>query len=316
MKLLFAHISWMPKYSGNKSESIDSTHRWVLQNDETQAGERSNFKSVKGQLYGYVPVGQKPNGGTPDQIKIDRIGGNKNSDFVDGVTVVWFANNPIGRKKAYVVGWYRNARVFRQSQNGNGPAGYRISCKSSDATLVPDDVRTFQIPHKQSSEGRQLGFGYGQSSIWYADDATTNFIDGLVGYIDSFDQFLTGKGELQASQLGDAIDDLGQPDIGNENPKRSTHSSTYIVRDDRVRKRVLTRAQGRCEHCGELGFKRSDGSHFVEAHHIISLAEQGPDTLDNVIALCPNHHREAHFGEGWEQLETEFKAKLAKLRGK
>lgn len=115
---------------------------------------------------------------------------------------------------------------------------------------------------------------------------------------------------------GSAIDDLDSLPIGNPQPGRTTYSGTFIARDERVRQAVIKRASGRCEHCGELGFKKADGSHYVEAHHIISLAKQGPDTLDNVIAVCPNHHREAHFGDGWEQLEVEFKAKLAKLRGK
>jgi 5-methylcytosine-specific restriction enzyme A len=113
-----------------------------------------------------------------------------------------------------------------------------------------------------------------------------------------------------------AIDDLDSAACGNEQPGRAAYSGSFIIRDDRVRQEVLKRAQGRCEYCGVLGFKKPDGSHFVEAHHIISLDKQGPDTLGNVIALCPNHHREAHFGEGWEQLEAEFKSKLAKLRGK
>jgi hypothetical protein len=313
MKLLFAHISWMPEYSGKSSETIFSTHGWVVENNE--AGERSNFKAVKGQNYGYVPVVQKPCGGDPGEIKIGRLGAATADDFVDGVTVIWFANKPIESKKAYVVGWYRNARVYRKSRSG-GPYGYRISCKHKDATLVPENLRKVRIPHKRSIEGQQLGFGYGQSSIWYADDATDEFVQGISNYIDSFDRLIVGNDAPDFNQIGDAIDDLDQPDIGNSKPKRGSYSATFIVRDDRVRKSVLKRARGQCEHCGALGFKRSDGTHFVEAHHIISLAEQGQDTLDNVIALCPNHHREAHFGESWEQLETEFKAKLAKLRGK
>ncbi|MCC6478436.1 HNH endonuclease [Sphingorhabdus sp.] len=110
-----------------------------------------------------------------------------------------------------------------------------------------------------------------------------------------------------------AIDDLDP--IGSDQPGRAAYTGTFIVRDERVRQAVITRAHGRCEYCGELGFKKADGSHYVEAHHIISLAKQGPDTLKNVIAVCPNHHREAHFGENREQLESEFKAILAKLQG-
>jgi Mrr N-terminal domain/HNH endonuclease len=113
-----------------------------------------------------------------------------------------------------------------------------------------------------------------------------------------------------------AIDDLNQEPSGNEFPDRKRFIGSSFSRDSRVRNEVLKRSNGNCEYCSVRGFTKPDGSHYLETHHIISLAEQGPDTLDNVIALCPNHHREAHFGEGWEQLEAEFKIKLAKLRGK
>ena len=61
---------------------------------------------------------------------------------------------------------------------------------------------------------------------------------------------------------------------------------------------VMFRAKGRCEDCGrEAPFKRkSDGSPFLEIHHIITLAEGGEDTVQNALALCPNCHRKRHYG--------------------
>lgn len=112
-----------------------------------------------------------------------------------------------------------------------------------------------------------------------------------------------------------AIDDLDDEPLGNVAPQRATATSSFYVRDDKVRAKVIKRAKGKCEYCGADGFQKNDGSRYLEAHHIISLAQQGPDTVKNVIALCPNHHREAHFGESWEQLESNFKSILAKLRG-
>jgi 5-methylcytosine-specific restriction protein A len=72
----------------------------------------------------------------------------------------------------------------------------------------------------------------------------------------------------------------------------------------------MRRANGKCELCGELGFKQSNGKHYLENHHIIALANEGSDRMTNVIALCPNHHREAHFGERGEELEKEMILRL------
>lgn len=113
-----------------------------------------------------------------------------------------------------------------------------------------------------------------------------------------------------------AIDDLNVEPTGVPQPQRSQAVTSFFPRDDKVRARVLKRALGRCEHCGATGFLKPDGSAYLESHHIISVSEQGPDTLDNVIALCPGHHREAHYGANRLALEQALLEKLANLRAK
>ncbi|MFK9099455.1 HNH endonuclease [Pseudomonas guariconensis] len=60
---------------------------------------------------------------------------------------------------------------------------------------------------------------------------------------------------------------------------------------------VLLRANGKCEGCRlPAPFQRPDGSLYLEVHHVNRLADGGHDTVDNALALCPNCHRERHFG--------------------
>ena len=103
-----------------------------------------------------------------------------------------------------------------------------------------------------------------------------------------------------------AVDDLDQDDIGNDSPNKAKFEAAYYVRDPKVRKAVIQMAQGKCEYCGQEGFLKSDGTRYLEAHHIIALSNEGKDKVTNVIALCPNHHKEAHYGENSEQLEIKF----------
>jgi len=78
-----------------------------------------------------------------------------------------------------------------------------------------------------------------------------------------------------------------------------------------VRDEALLRAKGNCEHCGEEGFRTKAGSLYLESHHIIPLSEKGIDHISNVIALCPNHHREAHFSEKSSELRKMFLVKVS-----
>jgi hypothetical protein len=83
-------------------------------------------------------------------------------------------------------------------------------------------------------------------------------------------------------------------------------------RDQEVRRRVLHRAEGRCEYCGVVGFLTQDGRTYLETHHVIPLSEDGADSTKNVMALCPNHHRQAHHGNERDYLRKTMLDKLGK----
>ena len=61
---------------------------------------------------------------------------------------------------------------------------------------------------------------------------------------------------------------------------------------------VLERAKGTCEYCGKAApfIRKSDRTPFLEVHHRIPLAKGGEDTVENAVAICPNCHREMHYG--------------------
>lgn len=103
-----------------------------------------------------------------------------------------------------------------------------------------------------------------------------------------------------------ALKDLNVSDLGSDIPDRAFTSGFTVKRDQNVRKAVLKRANGKCEYCGSASFQTGNGESYLETHHIIYLANQGKDKISNVIALCPNHHREAHFGVNAIALEKEF----------
>lgn len=81
-------------------------------------------------------------------------------------------------------------------------------------------------------------------------------------------------------------------------PSKKTVRTVVFNRNPDVVAEVLLRAEGNCEGCKEPApFKRkSDSSPYLEVHHRIPLAQNGEDTVENAIALCPNCHRERHFG--------------------
>jgi 5-methylcytosine-specific restriction protein A len=101
-------------------------------------------------------------------------------------------------------------------------------------------------------------------------------------------------------ELGKSVRSLlksGQipPPDGNRKPTRVRRQAAAYLRDPRVVAYVLQQANGRCELCNEISFYREDGSVYLEVHHVKPLADNGPDTEDNAVALCPTCHRKCHY---------------------
>lgn len=81
-------------------------------------------------------------------------------------------------------------------------------------------------------------------------------------------------------------------------PIRIKVTMEIFLRNADVVAEVLHRANGACERCKNPApfLRKKDGSPYLEVHHVQQLANDGEDTVDNAIALCPNCHREMHFG--------------------
>lgn len=81
-------------------------------------------------------------------------------------------------------------------------------------------------------------------------------------------------------------------------PTKKVVSVVVYDRNPDVVAEVLYRANGHCELCLCLApfNRKSDGSPYLEVHHKEPLAENGDDTVENAIALCPNCHRKSHYG--------------------
>lgn len=81
-------------------------------------------------------------------------------------------------------------------------------------------------------------------------------------------------------------------------PEKVEVSTHRFIRNANVIVEVLNRANGICENCKlEAPFLRSkDKTPYLEVHHIKKLADGGEDTVENALAVCPNCHRQLHFG--------------------
>ena len=78
----------------------------------------------------------------------------------------------------------------------------------------------------------------------------------------------------------------------------SAAKRNYYKRSQAVKRYVIARADGVCESCLEPApFLRENGTPYLEPHHTRRVSDSGPDHPRWIGAVCPNCHREIHYGE-------------------
>lgn len=280
MTMLFCNIARMESYRG--WTSVDKPQG---AGSDPEKAEAHNFHPCGDHVYGYVAAVAR-------SIDLEKLGAmNKDQLSVDGVDVVWTA--PSTERGRDVVGWYRNATVFRHLQTykrGPDHVPYHVRAGKTDYVLLPLNKRMLNIKSALDQPG---GFG---RNVWYADSVYGQTVrNKVVRLFRSAKRQVFDRNELE--DQADLLQPLDRAPKGVRRPSRSNREITVVGRDPAVQRWVLQCADGHCELCGERApFEKSNGNPFLEIHHVHRLADGGADVPENAVALCPNCHREAHHG--------------------
>lgn len=79
-------------------------------------------------------------------------------------------------------------------------------------------------------------------------------------------------------------------------PEEVTISSKSFKRDNRTIAQIKILRDFKCQICSTT-IKKKDGTLYIEAAHIEPKHRKGRETPDNILLLCPNHHKEFDFGD-------------------
>lgn len=98
----------------------------------------------------------------------------------------------------------------------------------------------------------------------------------------------------------------------NKIPEKIEIKSKIYKRNIDLKLFVLKRARNICEYCKNkkneiIWIDENKTKSYLEVHHIDFLSENGKDTLDNVIALCPNCHKKAHHSNNKKLIKVKMK---------
>lgn len=153
--VLFCRIGWMKEYAGPQPHDPRPIGGGSY-NRKNIGHEVFNFKVINGRVYGFiqVQVGRK-------RINLERIIPRcEAEDSVDGVLVVFVAVDPEHRGQK-VVGWYKNATVYRRHIKvprwiSKKRRQFKVYAEaaSRDAVVIPPDERRCEVPVGKGSIGQ------------------------------------------------------------------------------------------------------------------------------------------------------------------
>jgi hypothetical protein len=178
-----------------------------------------------------------------------------------------------------------------------------------------DEVREVDIPRLALVER----LNYKPRSYPRGFSRVNRDLDVEFGSVESLLTDLAGVGHgfqsaIGAAKAGDedaavlAVDQLDQMSdralqasldtfLASEPPAVRREIIKRIKRNRKLVRELKRLYDGKCQVC-EFTFEKSKGGHYCEAAHLrpISLREADLDIRDNLVVLCPNHHKMLDYG--------------------
>lgn len=335
--ILFCNISYMQKYDGDISNDKPVNGEQYIK-DTGDALEKYNFYICKDNMIrGFVEtkhVGGYENAKKGNSLHIERINKKyKNEDYIKDVTVVFCARSP-SKNKTLIVGWYKNAIVYRNRQVF-GTRQFNIIAKAEDCTLLNEDNRTYVIPRASID-----GVGFGQSNLWYANNSieenkialeVLDYINNYSSETGTLFKIITNKIKVRNSEViatnysiddktnriisGIALDSAYKYEYSDTLVKRAEYVDKKGIKIYKRNKKIAINALGiagfKCEINQEHPsfLRKKDGLPYTESHHLIPMSAQDDfeyslDIEENIVSLCSNCHNEIHYGKKSIELIT------------
>lgn len=169
MKILFCNIANMTYYKGLKPYDMPYGGGAYVEK-HYDGSDVNNFKRAEdGTVHGFVMTRSLKKAGREfAQIRLEKIDPelSKDAEAVEHVLVVWVAPDRMVRNRSLIVGWYKDATIFRHFRQGEENNYYNVMARPENVVLLPPHVRNWEVP-RASRDG--AGSGMGQSNVWYAD---------------------------------------------------------------------------------------------------------------------------------------------------
>lgn len=173
----------------------------------------------------------------------------------------------------------------------------RLGSGNSYLKLRRDEFDVLTGSHRRGYANREPVRSVLELHSQLKDIPFADFTSIVLQLINPLSPIICGDVEESSLEVDESFSDLEVESIINA----TDTTSTIVVRTSEQKHRVYNRSilenlkklyQQRCQICGYS--TQEYGVSIAEAHHILPFSDAQNNDSDNIIILCPNHHRLIH----------------------
>lgn len=311
-KILIASISWNP--TGWQKPYIDPKSGFEY-SKEYPGHESLNFKFNKNNLdtrnniFGFV------------QWKDNK----KPKRFQKGGIIIFYSFNTI-LKKGQIVGIYSNVEILdkqtiKNKEFENEQYTYNLKADKKMSMCFPIPIASNNYKQYYNIKRFAGRIGYSYRNIALAEKIIIdelNLLKNNISYEKEYKklcdiyEYITGnqftseylyEDEIEQEELSNIYEKSEREKIVNDLLKVKEIDTEIIVvnqkyykRDNKTIAQLKTLRNYKCQICN-IQILKKNGKYYIEAAHIQAKSKKGCETPDNILILCPNHHKEFDYGK-------------------
>lgn len=181
----------------------------------------------------------------------------------------------------------------------------------NDAYIMPYNA-VADLFSDELLDDRQRWIGNIRNNIIHLPNRASMSVSGFYNQFDLLDNFVKSEtpevkeiaalyktgNSIDKSVLKKKIEEFNEKFKTTKPYERQTVSN-QIARPGPITDYLKELRNYTCQICGELGFLQANGTHYIEAHHIIEIHKLTPGSYcsDNIIIVCPTCHRKLHYAK-------------------
>ena len=204
-----------------------------------------------------------------------------------------------GADSIVVSGGYEDDQDFGDEIIYTGQGGRDASGKQiADQTLTRGNLalakneleglplRVIRGAHKGNPFAPPIGYRY--DGLYRVDSHWTE--KGKAGFFMCRYRLVKLNGSLPPKTNVSQMDIPSDKQYGSQNPRRASFTVQRLIRDSKLGRQLKKLYEYKCQVC-DLQISTEAGF-YAEAAHIkpVGAPHNGPDLIENLLCLCPNHH--------------------------